>query len=153
MRLALLLICTLSFPVLAEVYKWVDESGVTHFGSQPPAADSQEVKIRESSPGAMGSSRQYGNSESEIIRQARELDRRKREQKYEAAREAVRYDGRSKTEAAPENSWSCEYERARVEEYKIQLRELGRKGYRIWEKDQLESQLREAERQAQRDCN
>lgn len=153
MRLILVLLISLSFPAFGQVYKWTDTSGQVHFGNQPPPGKKQQVEIRESSPGAMGSSRQYGNSESDIIRQARELEHRKREQRYEAAKEAVRYDGRSRAEAEPENSWACEYERERVEEYKIQLQELGRKGYRIWEKDQIESQLREAERQAQRDCN
>lgn len=85
MRLALLLICTLSFPALAEVYKWVDESGVTHFGSQPPAADSQEVKIRESSPGAMGSNQKYSGHDSDILRQSRELDRKHQNQQLDRA--------------------------------------------------------------------
>lgn len=35
---------------LAEVYRWVDEEGRTHFGDRPPAqATSQEIKV-ESSP-------------------------------------------------------------------------------------------------------
>lgn len=46
MRLALLLLCTLSLPALAQVYKWTDENGVTHFGSQPPAGQQEEVRIR-----------------------------------------------------------------------------------------------------------
>ena len=46
MRLALLLTFTLSFPALAQVYTWKDESGTTHYGGQPPAGQRDEVKIR-----------------------------------------------------------------------------------------------------------
>jgi hypothetical protein len=49
MRLALLLICTLSFPALAQVYKWTDANGVTHFGSQPPPGQQEQVPIRKNS--------------------------------------------------------------------------------------------------------
>lgn len=48
MRLVLLLICTLSFPALAQVYKWTDANGITHFGSQPPPGQREQVPIRKS---------------------------------------------------------------------------------------------------------
>ena len=79
MRLALLLICTLSMPALAQVYTWKDESGTTHFGSQPPTAEKQEVIIRDASPGRAPA------AESDIIRQSRELDRRRQNQQLEQA--------------------------------------------------------------------
>ena len=31
----------------AEVYKWVDEHGQTHYGEKPPDADAQKIQIRE----------------------------------------------------------------------------------------------------------
>ncbi len=31
----------------AEVYKWVDEHGHTHYGEKPPVADAQKIQIRE----------------------------------------------------------------------------------------------------------
>lgn len=144
MRLILIFLITLSLPAFAQVYKWTDESGVTHFGSQPPPGKRQPIDVKPAS-GAEGSG--FNRPDSQIIRRAQALERQR------LASDSARRDSRSKAEAAPENSWSCEYERERVEEYKIELRELGRKGYKIWEKDQLESQLREAERQAQRDCS
>jgi len=56
MRLILLLLTALSFPALAQVYKWTDADGNVHFGNQPPPGQSEEVKIRASSPGDMGAS-------------------------------------------------------------------------------------------------
>ena len=34
------------FTGFAEVYKWVDEHGQTHYGEKPPAANATEVKIQ-----------------------------------------------------------------------------------------------------------
>ncbi len=48
MRFALLLFCMLSLPALAQVYKWIDENGVTHFGSQPPAGQQEEIPMKKS---------------------------------------------------------------------------------------------------------
>lgn len=57
MRLILILLTALSFPAFAQVYKWTDADGNVHFGNQPPPGQSEEVKIRASSPGDMGASR------------------------------------------------------------------------------------------------
>jgi len=128
-----------SFSASAEVYTWKDENGVTHFGNKPPPGQRQErVEIRESSPGSMITDRQRR------MMQEREIERRHEERK-EAVRQASRQD--------PEDSIGCEIARERVEEYEIDLRELGRKGYRQWEKDQVESWLEEAERDVERECN
>lgn len=36
----------LSCPAIADVYKWVDEQGVTHYGNQkPPEAKAQQIKV------------------------------------------------------------------------------------------------------------
>ena len=42
----------LSIPASAQVYKWVDEQGRTHYGERPPQnAKAQEVKQRLANPG------------------------------------------------------------------------------------------------------
>lgn len=51
MRLLPILFIFFVLPVSAQVYKWTDENGVTHFGSQPPAGQQNEVTIRKSAPG------------------------------------------------------------------------------------------------------
>lgn len=53
MRLGIIALLTLVAiaPAGAQVYKWVDEKGRTHYGERPPAAGkSKEVPIRESTP-------------------------------------------------------------------------------------------------------
>ena len=46
MRFFLLLLATLSFSAVAQVYKWTDENGNVHFGTQPPPGQQEEVKIQ-----------------------------------------------------------------------------------------------------------
>ena len=44
---------TLVVPAVGQVYKWVDEKGVTHYGERPPQGKkSQEVEQRLASPGS-----------------------------------------------------------------------------------------------------
>lgn len=64
MRWMLILLLATSFPAIAQVYKWTDENGNVHFGSQPPPGQQEEVKIRQSAPGAMDNDQKktYTNS-------------------------------------------------------------------------------------------
>lgn len=71
MRLLILLLAILSAPVSAQVYKWTDENGVTHFGSQPPPGHHKPVDVKPASGGSAAPA-----AESDIIRRARELERR-----------------------------------------------------------------------------
>lgn len=144
MRFLVVLLATLSFSAVAQVYKWTDENGVTHFGTQPPPGQQESVDIRDSSPGSMGAT---GGKSSDIIQRANRLERERRseELKRQMQRQEV-------ARSNPEDSWACQYSRDQVDEYEIRLRELGRRGYRQSEKDQLETWLRRAEREAERDC-
>ena len=47
-----LILLVLAFPVQAEIYKWIDEKGKTHFGDRVPEkyqkkADNVELKIHQ----------------------------------------------------------------------------------------------------------
>lgn len=86
MRLLIILLLALALPAYGQVYKWTDENGVTHFGNQPPPGQNEEVKIRGSQPGSMSAD---SATKSDIIRQSRELERRKAEES--ARREEQRY--------------------------------------------------------------
>lgn len=51
-QLAAIAAACLSLTALAQVYKWVDEKGVTHYGQTPPAnAASHEVELRDPTGG------------------------------------------------------------------------------------------------------
>ncbi|WP_339799668.1 DUF4124 domain-containing protein [uncultured Marinobacter sp.] len=143
MRLIFCILISLSFSAAAQVYKWTDENGVTHFGSQPPPGQQEEVAIRESSPGSMGAERRV---QPDVVRQASRLEKERREKRRAAQMN-------TSIEDDPEDSWGCQYSKEQVEEYEILLRELGRRGYRQSEKNRLESYLRAAEREVERDCN
>ncbi|MGO1502358.1 MAG: DUF4124 domain-containing protein [Marinobacter sp.] len=84
MRLILALLISLSFPATAQVYKWTDENGNTHFGAQPPPGKQQQVEIRDNS------ARHNGGAESDILRQSRALERRNQQKAYERAGDRYR---------------------------------------------------------------
>lgn len=58
MRFLVLLLASLSFSAVAQVYKWTDENGNVHFGNQPPPGQQEEVHIRESKTGSMVTEKQ-----------------------------------------------------------------------------------------------
>jgi hypothetical protein len=51
-QLALCVLCVALAPASAQVYKWVDEKGTTHYGARPPQGrKAQEVEQRLANPG------------------------------------------------------------------------------------------------------
>jgi len=56
-----LILATVVAPALAQVYKWVDERGVTHYGERPPqGAKATEVQDKLASPPPGGAASQSG---------------------------------------------------------------------------------------------
>ncbi len=153
MHLILALLISLSFPAMAEVYKWTDASGQVHFGSQPPPGKKQQVDIRESSPGAMGSSRQYESSESDIIRQARDLESRKQQQAYERAQERYRHavEGvRSSQQDSPD--YVCTGVKDRLKSANERFHNAKMQGLTISEKNYHEQRIKDLERHRDNIC-
>ncbi|MCX2979565.1 DUF4124 domain-containing protein [Halieaceae bacterium IMCC14734] len=97
-----LLLIVLALPCQAEIFKWVDENGKTHFGDRVPEqyqekADNVEVNIRqptaaeiaeaEQRNSAMSSSRQSMESSSRSTRSSKTTDRdivKQHEKKYDS---------------------------------------------------------------------
>ncbi len=50
MRYATLLLCLLAGPALAEMYKWADENGKTHYSDQPPPGATKTETIKGPKP-------------------------------------------------------------------------------------------------------
>src|SRR5690606_32790675 len=80
MRFLALLLITLSFPAVAQVYKWTDENGVTHFGTQPPPGQRQSVDVKPASGHGDPDNASSDGAESLIIKQARQLEQRQLEE-------------------------------------------------------------------------
>ena len=99
--------CLLSFllapPALAEVFKWVDANGVTHYGEQPPAkGQSKSLKLEESSPRLPGKA---GAAPAPPSLSERELEFRKRQvtraqEEAQQAQEKARREQRCRTARA-----------------------------------------------------
>jgi hypothetical protein len=72
--LACVMVLALDMPALAQVYKWVDANGVTHYSERPQEkSKAKELNLRDASP------RQTGNGATSPSLSDRELDFRKRQ--------------------------------------------------------------------------
>ena len=147
MRLALLLICTLSFPALAQVYTWKDESGTTHFGSQPPTAETQEVIIRDAAPSISPA------AESDILRQSRELERRRQTQNLDQAQSQYR-SRIAEIEDDYENrpDYICTGVKNRLKGAKEEWDSQKRQGYSLSDKQYHEQRIKDLERHRDNIC-
>lgn len=148
MRFALLLLSLLSFSAFAQVYKWTDENGNTHFGAQPPPGNQQQVDIRPASGGSQDSA-----AESDIIRQARELDRRKQAEALSRAQQDYRQQVGSineRSESRPD--YICTGAENRLESARERWQQRKLQGWTISEKRYHEQQIRDAERHRDNIC-
>ena len=81
--LKICLLWTLVVPAIAQVYKWVDEKGVTHYGERPPQdKKAQEVEQRLANPGtAPGKAAQPGWKEQDLEFRKRRIESEQAEAK------------------------------------------------------------------------
>jgi len=81
-------------PGIAQVYKWVDEKGVTHYGERPPPGKkAQEVEQRLANPGsAPGKAAQPGWKEQDLEFRRRRIETEQAETKQKQEQEALRRD-------------------------------------------------------------
>jgi len=150
MRPLLMLLIALSLPIsaAAKIYKWVDESGITHFGSQPPTAEKETVKIRAPEASTSG-----GNTDSAIMRQARDLDRRKAErqvqrtrQDYSAAVSEAREDYKNRPD------YICTGVKNRLESAKEDWDSQKTQGYSLSDKQYHGQRIKDLERHRDNIC-
>jgi len=87
-QLAFVVAC-LPLVALAQVYKWIDEKGVTHYGATPPAnAKSREMQLRDPTggPGNKPRAASPTTEEQETEFRQRQIQRAEAEAKEEKAR-------------------------------------------------------------------
>ena len=147
MRFLALLLITLSFPAVAQVYKWTDENGVTHFGTQPPPGQQQAVDVKPASGSGASSD---GGAESDIVRRARELER---QQQSQAAQR--QYQRRvQEIEQAYDNrpDYVCTGANDRLKSAKERWAEKKRQGYSIDDERYYQQRIRDAERSRDNLC-
>jgi len=79
-------------PASAQVYKWVDEKGVTHYGERPPQGKkAQEVERRLANPGpAPGKAAQPGWKEQDLEFRRRRIETEQTEAKQKQQEAANR---------------------------------------------------------------
>lgn len=148
MRFLALLLATLSFSAVAQVYKWTDENGVTHFGTQPPAGQQQEVKIRDTT-----SSSSDQPVESDIVRRARALEEKNRiesqstaEQRYQERVSEIRQDYDERKD------YICQGAEDRLKSAEERWEDQKLQGYTQSEKNRHEQRIRDARRHRDNMC-
>src|SRR5690554_4765402 len=148
MRVLLLLFAVLSFPASAQVYKWVDENGVTHFGSQPPPGQQKPVDVKPASGGTAAPA-----AESDIIRQARELEQRRRAERVEQAQKQYRRD-LQEIETRIENrpDYVCTGAENRLKNWQERWEDQKRQGYSLSDQRYYEQRIKEAQRSRDNLC-
>ena len=84
MRIAMLGAALAATPAWAQVYKWVDEQGRTHYGEKPPAKGAAQVKSQD----AAGAPKPGGSGD--LKQQEKDFQQRQAQRNYETERELRR---------------------------------------------------------------
>ncbi|HSM98890.1 MAG TPA: DUF4124 domain-containing protein, partial [Gallionella sp.] len=88
---ALIVGLTLSFPVAAKLYKWVDDNGVTHYGETIPPEYANKDRVELNQSGRVIKSEEVNTPERRLAREQEEAKKR------EEARTALEQQRRDKT--------------------------------------------------------
>lgn len=143
--LPLIAAIAISLPVSAEVYTWKDENGVTHFGQQPPAGQRETVDIRDNRISPDSSPR----AESDVVRQAREMERQRKLQELEARRDSRLREARQSSDSP---DYICQGAKNRVKNLKDRWDDIKRQGYTQSQRSRYERLITQAERSRDNVC-
>jgi len=123
MRTALAaLLLTITLPAAAQVYMWTDENGRKHFGSAPPAGDSEMVHIGETNSADAPEARQ---------RTMPEPQRRVEE---------------------PGSDWACDWAKRRLQRLEGRWEDVKRQGYTVADQESYRRQKADVMREIRDDC-
>lgn len=139
MRILLVLALALPFYAQAQVYKWVDDNGVTHFGAQPPPGENNQVDAKE----GYQPSGTSGTGESSIMRQARQLELRKQKEAQQRRRQQALEDRRQRIDNRPD--YICTGAKNRADSAKERWRQKKMQGFTLSEKRRYGQRIRKAE--------
>ena len=145
-----LLCCGLIGAATAQVFKWVDENGVTHYGERPPQGQkAQPVEAKPSSTPAPGSSSSSGKAQGSENWQDQNLEfqRRRIQREQQAERDQrVAKDKQRRCNIARDDLWRLESAR--------RLYDLNDKGERVYLDDTgHKAALEQARRRVDRSCS
>jgi hypothetical protein len=92
-RIAVFGVALSAAPAWAQVYKWVDEQGRTHYGEKPPASKGAPVNLRDATGGPRPDAGQ-----DDLQRQEREFQQRQRDRVDSEERQRLQGASRSSSE-------------------------------------------------------
>lgn len=146
------IVLLLFFPTanMAQVYKWVDESGEVHYGSEPPNADVTQMNVDTPQPDDV--SRQA--AQERLERQKRWLEGREEEKRV---KQEQKQRHEQEKQAKRKHEASCAQLKAEMEDIKrggVIWYDLDDKGERVYFSDQdLEARLAEMEKTYKTNCS
>lgn len=126
MRILFTLLLLLASTAYGQVYKWTDENGNVHFGTQPPPGQQEEVEIRESKTGTMVTDRQR-----KMLEQIDE----------ERAGHKADVDYAPTSRQSSSESQSCRRAKIVLQRYESELDLLLRRGYQQSERRDAEDRV------------
>lgn len=126
MRILFTLLLILASTAYGQVYKWTDENGNVHFGTQPPPGQQEEVEIRESKTGTMVTDRQR-----KMLEQIDE----------ERAGHKADVDYAPTSRQSSSESQSCRRAKIVLQRYESELDLLLRRGYQQSERRDAEDRV------------
>lgn len=137
MRIILALMLVFSAVASAEIYKWTDENGQVHFGDRPTeSVKAETVEIREQKTGSMVSESQ------------------KKQWKADATTKKYQnhpVNSLPATSAGKPNR-ACDYAKNVLNEYRIELAQLRKRGYKQYEKVAAEDAIELWEAKVKTSC-
>ena len=136
----------LMHPVSAQVHKWVDANGVTHYGERPPSGGkSKEVELRDASPRQSGGA---GPAASSSDLKTRELEYRRR-QAMRAEEETLNAQQKAQRDQACKKALASLINLRTIN----RLYELNERGERVYMSDaQRDDTLAKREAEYSRNC-
>ena len=123
-----------SFSASAQVYKWTDENGVTHFGNQPPAGQrNEQVEVRAPEPGRPSA------GQSSIARQVERMERERDQRRLERARDSL--DRQRQESSQSSSDRVCQNAKDRLKNYERRWDDIKRQGYTISQQNRWEARI------------
>lgn len=121
-------------PASAQVYKWTDENGVTHFGSQPPPGQrNEQVEVDAPEPGRPSS------GQSSIARQVERMERERDLRRLEQARDRLNQQRQQVEADRPD--YVCQGAKDRLKSYEREWEDIKRQGYSVSQQNRWERRI------------
>ena len=132
-------------PTVAEVYRWVDESGKIHFSDQAPAEDEKVERVEIDQPQRIST-----DSDEQINSKIAAVDRMARDRRHSESQQRWQHQRAKNTKKR--NQKTCQYYRDKLANLEYRWKLQRKNGYRQWQKDRYLGSRDRYQRDIKRHC-